>query len=207
MIQVNEFVAELEEAIQKFPDDFYSSFNYTKTGMNLTHPFTLGLISKILYKLIDSCIVAQDIRINLPNIKFQPDLAVYTEISTPLLFIDYESPNSSDSRIPRKDIKPFSVWRQIQASAANYYVITTLPNTHSPSWKLRYATPTGNNREFSGSLAKPTREKIRHNPFRFWYKYYAEKIVEEELKRVEFININRKRVDLINVTDLPFAKI
>ena len=197
-----DFVIKLEEEIWSLPDDFYSSFNFTETGKNFTHPYTLGIITKILNDFDSSGIVAIDIRINLPGIKFQPDIALCDKDFSPKLFIDYESPNSSDSRIPRKDVKPYSLWRKNQKSIAPYFIITTLPNKKSSSWQLRYATKNNTNEEFTGDLANPTRVKIRENPFRFWYRYYAKNIAQEDLEGISLINIDCKKVKLVNMKDI-----
>jgi hypothetical protein len=47
-----DFVAKVVSCLQKelggFPKGFYSSFDYTRTGQNFTHPFTLGVLAKAL---------------------------------------------------------------------------------------------------------------------------------------------------------------
>src|SRR5208337_5655914 len=99
------------------PDDFYDSFNYTSTGKNLTHPITLGFLTKFVWSLESIVHVGVDIHLNEGGgIKIQPDLVGYGDLLAKgkdpryLLFIDYESPNSSDGRVIYKDVEPFLLW-------------------------------------------------------------------------------------------------
>src|SRR5260221_3943055 len=98
---VDQIISKLQEEIAKLPEGFYDTFDYTTTGTNYTHPITLGILSKILSDIEDARYVAIDFRLNEKRIKFQPDLVVLSHIKPleqlkPLLFLDYESPNSSD---------------------------------------------------------------------------------------------------------------
>ena len=122
-------LAELRTGIKAFPDGFYDSFEYTKTGKNLTHPWTIGLLSKILWNLGGVTEVGIDVRINRPDgAKFQPDLVAYRK-GDPVLLVDYESPNSSDARVPGKDVEPYLTWVAGEEGRAEYLIITTLPGT------------------------------------------------------------------------------
>ncbi len=125
-------LAELRTGINAFPEGFYNSFKYTTTGNNLTHPWTIGLLSKILWRLDGITEVGIDVRINSRDgAKFQPDLVAYRE-RKPVLLVDYESPNSSDARVPEKDVEPYLTWVAGAAGPAEYIIITTLPARACP---------------------------------------------------------------------------
>jgi hypothetical protein len=159
---VGSLVARLNEEIRGFPDDFYCSFNWTKTGRTKTHPWTLGVLAKILWELKGVTKVGIDERISLAGrrsrarIKFQPDLVAYHS-ETPIFFVDYESPNSSDTRVVEKDVDAFLAWRRSLRSQAEYVIITRLPGGPCKSWKARYG---GRNRW----LKKRHRAEIRKSP-------------------------------------------
>lgn len=184
-----DFIKAFSEEIKNVPDGFYDTFQYTTTGKNHTHPRTLGYITKALWNLENVSDVYIDYRINVDNgkTKFQPDIFSCDGKGKPLLVIDYESPNSSDARIPSKDVKPYLKWNP----QVPYIIITTLPKRHSPSWQLRYTDATN-------KFHKDNNEDIRKNPFEYWYNFYKNKLqkCEAEMKSVYFININGKETSL-----------
>jgi hypothetical protein len=181
-----DFFKELSKEIKNVPNDFYDSFKYTKTGNNLTHPRTIGYILKVLWKLRDRITIDVDRRINEKGIKFQPDIFVNDRKDKPLLIIDYESPNSSDARIPKKDIEPYLIWVKSKMRIP-YIIITTLPKCDTPSWELRYET---SHRHKS--------KEIRSNPFKYWYDFYKRKLqrLKNQLNSVVFMNINGKELKI-----------
>ncbi|TET47230.1 hypothetical protein E3J62_02075 [candidate division TA06 bacterium] len=176
----------LEKEIQTLPSGFYDSFEYTRAGKNLTHPRTLGCIVKVLLGFDSVKAVDIDIRMNIGRVRFQPDIQVIGTDDTPILFIDYESPNSSDARIPRKDVLPYlKLGRPIP-----YIVITTLPDAPKAKWKTRvYPSSASRNR---GRV----RQKIRESPRRFWYNNYRHELkkLKNRLDSVYFFNIDGKKV-------------
>jgi hypothetical protein len=188
-IEIEEIRKLLEQEIQLLPEDFYGTFNYTQTGRNLTHPVTLGILCKILYTFDWVKKVGIDVRLNLGNRqKFQPDIVVYGDDSVRdgviKLFMDYESPNSSDDRIPDKDVKGYQNWTKGTKCSVPYIVITTLPDELSEHWEPRY---------ISGDKKK----EIRGNPFKFWYKYYKNKMCFRN-ESIYFLNIDGRSVKFIN---------
>jgi hypothetical protein len=46
---VNHFVKSFSREIQNVPVGFYDTFEYTTTGNNLTHPRTIGYITKVVW--------------------------------------------------------------------------------------------------------------------------------------------------------------
>jgi hypothetical protein len=182
-------LAELRTGIKAFPEGFYDSLKYTTTGNNLTHPWTLGLLSKILWRLDGITEVGVDVRINrLDGAKFQPDLVAYRE-RDPVLLVDYESPNSSDARVPEKDVEPYLKWVAGTASPAEYIIITTLPAHACPGWEVRYTSKGQCNYGFGGR-----RDDIRKNPFEFWYSEYKRTLLGKPLGALSFVNIDGRRV-------------
>lgn len=198
---VSFLISSLREEISILPEDFYSSFHYTITGKNLTHPFTIGLLIKVLYQLTGTILVASDCRFNEKlsdngdKMKFQPDLTVISRLDpiVPLAYIDYESPNSSDDRIPTKDVAAYQNWMKDSILLVPYIIITSLPDKSVPDWEFRHYSQKKCNYPY-----RTMKDEIRKNPFKFWYSVYQKNIID--LKNVYFINISGKQV--INATSL-----
>lgn len=189
---IKTIVNELCRRIQDVPDGFYDSFEYTRTGRNLTHPVTIGFLVDIVRRLPRVVFVGVDVRFNEDGgTKFQPDVVGFDSRMKPVVMIDYESPNSSDARIPQKDVRAY-----LDSSKAGvpYVVITTLPKCPAPGWELRYASRGSANEGFKGK-----REAIRKNPFEFWYGCYRRKMGKWNLRGVRFLNIDGKTVRAVRM--------
>ncbi len=189
----DQIVSALEKEISQLPNRFYDSFDYTTTGQNYTHPVTLGLLAKILWQIPKVCYVAIDFRLNDSGAKFQPDLVALAQIKPlePILFLDYESPNSCDSRIPVKDVGAYEEWCAVYKKRIPYFIVTTLPNKVVSDWELRYTAKSGYNWDYHGK-----REDVRKNPFTFWYSEYRRLL--KNVSDIYFINIDGKHVEHVS---------
>lgn len=196
-IQIAEQIAtRLEPVLRSLPDGFYGSFAFTQTGNNLTHPVTLGLLSRVLWTLPGIDLVAIDVRLNLGSgVKFQPDLVGYDSKLQPVVAVDYESPNSSDARIPVKDVDAFLAWRRQSGIDLPYIVITTLPDRAEPSWELRWTAPSKWNEAFCGR-----RDELCRNPLLFWQAHYAEEFAKRAVQDIAMLNIDGTSVRRIYPT-------
>jgi hypothetical protein len=103
--------------------------------------------------------------------------------------VDYESPNSSDARVPEKDVEPYLRWVTREEGRAEYIIITTLPDRHCPQWELRYTSKGQCNHKF-----RDQRNEIRKNPFEFWYLYYRDTLRDTSLGALSFVNLDNRRV-------------
>jgi hypothetical protein len=188
-------VDELQKQIKSFPEGFYDTFKFTVTGNNLTHPRTIGILCKILWNIKTISAVYVDMRFNEGGKnKFQPDLTGVDNRGNPIVFIDYESPNSSDARVTNKDIKSYTNWTGTRENRAPYLIITTLPDERPKAWQLRYFSKDGCNYRFRGK-----RRKIKGNPCCFWYPHYRDYMKKIDAHNIFFANINGKIVDLIKM--------
>jgi hypothetical protein len=195
-----ELLAELRTGICAFPANFYDSFEYTRTCNNVTHPWTIGLLSKILWRIDGIAKVGVDVRFNrLDGVKFQPDLVAYREHEPePVLFVDYESPNSSDARVPEKDVEPYLKWVAGEANPTEYIIITTLPAQACPKWEVRYTSEGQCNHGF-----RDRRDEIRRNPFEFWYSHYRKTLRHKPLGALSLVNIDGRRVMHVRFEPAP----
>ena len=80
-----------------------------------------------------------------------------------VLALDYESPNSSDVRIIKKDVDAYCRWNVRCKKDIPYVIITTLPNVATDGWELRWTAAGRYNHRFAGRRAEVCR-----NPFAFW---------------------------------------
>ncbi len=189
---IHKITNHLRAEIKEFPRGFYDSFDYTQTGNNLTHPITLGILSKILWNINEIINVGIDVRFNLGNnVKFQPDTVGFGAENQILIIIDYESPNSSDARIPKKDVDSYLSWQRYSNSNAPYVIITTLPEKESPEWELRYTSKSRTNHLFQGH-----QKELRKNPYKFWYSFYLKEFKKRKMRNISLININGNKVAL-----------
>src|SRR5262249_38710257 len=141
VLLADQLAVRLEEEIRDLPDGFLDSFTFTTTGKNLTHPVLLGILVRVVGELPGVRFVGIDVRLNEGRgVKFQPDVVGFDGGLRPVIFLDYESPNSSDARIPTKDVDAYAAWRRVSGSSAPYLIVTTLPEQASPSWELRYTS-------------------------------------------------------------------
>ena len=180
------FSKDLTNEISHLPSDFFNSFRYTTTGNNLTHPLTLGAISRIVWRFPKVINIGVDVRLNdRGGTKFQPDIVGFDNSLNPVVVIDYESPNSSDARVPIKDWGSYANWLELQKQVTPYFVVTTLPAIESPNWELRWIAKNQYNSAFSGE-----RDNIRRNPFDFWYSHYRSQSGKYNLNGIQMINID-----------------
>lgn len=182
----NMFVQSLNREVAALPAGFFSTWRYTTTGNNLCHPLTLGSVTRVVASIPGVVHVGIDVRLNdLQGGKFQPDVVGYDENLRAVVVVDYESPNSSDARVPPKDWLPYAQWRSSTGSQAPYFVVTTLPQRLSPAWELRYTAQGQYNAEFRGRV-----EEIRRSPFEFWYREYRSVAPGFNLEGVCMVNID-----------------
>lgn len=172
------------------PDGFYDSFKYTSSGRNLTHPLTIGLLARHLSQHRGVAHVGVDVRLG----KFSPDIVAYDDDMRPLVFIDYESPNSSDLRVIEKDIDKYLAWIDSAENNVPYVVITTLPNSRPSKWQLRWFSDDGYNKTM-----RSRRDEIRENPFQFWYGVYRKELRRKNLNGITFLNISGRKVTQVRV--------
>ena len=188
----DEFARRLEVEVQGLPAGFLDSFDYTRTGNNLTHPIVLGSIVRVTWGLPGVRFVGVDVRVNLGGgIKLQPDVVAFDNNLNYLFFADYESPNSSDARVPIKDVNAYIAWRKQKELDVPYLIVTTLPDRESPCWELRWTSAGYYNEAFQGRW-----EEVARNPFGFWYSYYRGEFAGKKMDMdgVVLVNLNGKVV-------------
>jgi len=164
------FISLLKECISNckcIKTAYFDSFDYTTTGSNFCHPRMLGLIAKAAWMLPKAGAVDIDVKLNAGGgIKFQPDIFVRDDSETPILAVDFESPNSSDARIPWKDVEPYLKWVEKSQSEVPYIIFTCLPK-NARSWELRWTNVNGWNADH-----RDARDQIIGAPFTYWYEFY-----------------------------------
>jgi len=181
--------ANIQQTLLTVPEGFHDSFAYTTTGRNLCHPITLWIVAKAVESLNDIVkLVGIDVRLNKGGgVKFQPDVVGFKDDGeTPILCVDFESPNSSDARIVRKDVEAYLAWND---KTVPYVIITCLPNRQSPDWELRWTATSQYNSAHVGQ-----REKIRENPFMYWSSFWRSELADKDLSMIRLFNIDGNQI-------------
>jgi hypothetical protein len=179
----------LEAKLRDLPDRFHSSFNYVSTGKNLCHPITLGIIAEVVRSLRGVRYIGVDVHLNSnKGHKFQPDIVGYDSNLEPIIFVDFESPNSCDTRIPEKDVRQYLNWLGHHPKAAPYIIVTSLPKHETRDWQLRYVN--GPNGQY-----RARRAELKKSPFRFWHGVWSNSDLPRRLPKIAFLNINDKTVE------------
>jgi len=185
----------LEQALARLPERFCSSFDYTTTGQNLTHPIVLAELARIIASEPDVFHVGVDVKLNWRGkCRFQPDIVGFDKDLRPIVFVDYESPNSSDERIIEKDVKAYARWCQITGSEGPYLVITTLPSVATPDWQVLYTSDVG-----YGAAAKGKKAEVRSSPLGFWTSIWRKAPELRNLQGAMILNIDGRSVSPVVV--------
>lgn len=188
----------LEEGISSLPKGFYDTFRFVTTGMNLCHPITVGLIAKVVGEMDGVVYVGVDVRLNDgTGRKFQPDVVGFRDAdgvreNQPVIFVDFESPNSSDGRIPDHNLAHYLSWARGRDRETPYVIVTCLPDGRVPEsdWELRYTANGYCNADHKGKLTE-----ICANPFRYWTTVWTRELRRRsDLLGVFFLNIDRRKV-------------
>ena len=185
----------LKEAVCKMPEGFHDSFDFTRTGYNLCHPVTLGALAIIVSNMKDVAYVGIDVRLNRKGVKFQPDVVGFREDRSPVVYVDFESPNSSDARVPYKDVKSYLEWSEPEPKKTPYIVVTSLPNRAAPNWQIRWTAHGQYNERHKGSLTT----EIKKNPLSYWSKEWREEMTKFDTSSVAIINIDGKNVERVSL--------
>jgi hypothetical protein len=189
----------LEASLGRLPANFCSGFEYTRTGRNFTHPIIVAELAQIVRNETDVIHVGVDAKLNWPGdeygsragekCKLQPDVVGFDVNFQPQLFVDYESPNSSDERIIEKDIKACLRWRKATNQTVPYVLITTLPSAESLDWEVRYTSDVG-----YGAAAKGQAKTVRESPLRFWTNVWKVNPAMRNLNNIAILNIDCRSV-------------
>jgi len=129
---------------------------------------------------------------------WKPDVVGWNGTGDVVCVLEYESLNSSDSRVIEKDV--YGYWRWVQNLVARppMLIVTTLHDGPSPHYKLRYARPGYYNWEHVDR-----QKDARENPRAYWYACYAAQMDTglREL-RIRFANFNGCHLDAIDLAPL-----
>lgn len=186
-----------------FPRELYATWDYVRGDKRVCHQRTMALLAHAAWMLpsnpiveLEDCFDVGYDQLKQKTIKWHPDMLLRSSeelIGDILLFVDFESPNSSDFRVIDRDIELWYMnWSNKYHGLKDmpeYLIITSLPNEEAPQWDCRYSRADGYNPE-----------KAKKNPFLYWYSIYRSKFKPEWNKYpIRFANFNGdelKAVDL-----------
>ena len=224
-------IKDLETSIESLPcKDPKSIFNGAKYSFtSKENPFTkrshslmISLITKCLWDALGKSseskyIVEIEPRFSYTyfeegNEKFSPDIVVYEankneniESLKPILFIDYESPNSSDARVNYKDIDQFMYFSEyLEAKDIRnfgYLILTSHRDYESEVddllrvWRYGYNSEIRNKKGFKNST--------KNDAWKFWKEEYKKHLKtwngdwETYQDRVHLYNISNGTISAI----------
>lgn len=185
--------ARLKRSLQKLPREFHSTFTFTRTGNNYCHPITLSLIGDAVRQIDGVNFIGYDVRLNKGSgNKFQPDIVGFDTGFTPIVCVDFESPNSSDARVVDKDVCAYARWAAAHDEGKTvppYVIVTSLPNFASDDWECRWTGIGEWNEGHKGSVAK-----IMANPFVYWSEVWTTQLNDHRNQNIAFLNISDSKV-------------
>jgi hypothetical protein len=128
-------------------------------------------------------------------LKWEPDMVFRDrvgKVGKVLLFVDFESPNSSDFRVIDRDITLWYLnWLAHSSNMTEYLIITSLPDAESPGWLCRYTRADGYDKVAA-----------RKNPFRYWYGIYRARFKTEWKEYpITFANFNGTKLEAVDLHD------
>jgi len=223
---INNLCVKLSGEIKSLPvskgKDIFNGSEYIFSDKGVfykrSHSLMISIITKCLWDLLDNDEFLVEIEpqfnykyLDEENCKFNPDIAIYRvnkeelepiEKSTPFLFIDYESPNSSDARVMLKDIEPYMYFSEHLKEIENiktqpiYLIITSHRNYEAEKNDLNRVLAYGYNDDF-----RKDKYEIHKNPLSYWLAKYFSYISEwkSELWSIDEIfiaNVCGEDVDL-----------
>jgi hypothetical protein len=141
-----------------------------RNRLNETHSLIWGALSNSVYLTLGKKYAVAIDRSLKSEKRFKPDISLWNHRHDSKLIgvVDYESTNSSDSRIIRRNFKNYRQYLQISAQSnipQFWIIITTLPSekvsrSEWHSWDLRR-----NKEEYL---------KLLENPFAYWFPKFSE---------------------------------
>ncbi|MBF0333794.1 MAG: hypothetical protein HQL38_16735 [Alphaproteobacteria bacterium] len=195
----DEIARRLGEEIRALPDRFHSSFDYVDTGNNKCHSSTLWILAKIVAGLDGVEHVGIDVPLGRKGAKIKPDVVGYGPGWSHAVYVDFESPNSSDTRVWRKDCEPYAAYRDANTdTCAPYVVVTSLPDRETLGWQLRWTNMTSKGPQYNHEC-RGMEDQVRRNPFRFWLGRWREIVSPEKMTGVTILNIDDTTVKRVKL--------
>jgi hypothetical protein len=190
---------QLAEEIKSLPTDFYDTFNYVKTGTNRCHAVTIWLLARAVSAVPGVKYGAIDVRLNLGGgVKLQPDIVGYGVNNSPVVLIDFESPNSSDARIKPKDVDPYLAWCKGSGWTPPYLIVTSLPSRprEPREWFFKYHYGNQYNSEHHGNG-----EAVMKSPLAYWSEVWRKQLSQSDLSHIGILNIDGKRIHRLTLAE------
>jgi hypothetical protein len=135
--------------------------------------------------------------------RWRPDVVLRNSAGQLLGVVEYESLNSSDSRVVEKDFYGYESWADRLPKPVPLLVITTLPDGQDSQYRLLYKQNDAYNIDHAANEAT-----IRQNPFHYWYAFYRRwlehRIVSKSLP-VRFANFSGNRLTFFRSWPVPAA--
>jgi hypothetical protein len=223
-----EFVRLLEAELASHPiltDRHYASFDFTHRGPLGCHALTVKVLAAVCRRLPGVSRVDTEVHFNRADgVTFWPDVVGWDRSGQIAVAIDFESPNSSDARVPFKDVQRYlellvSVEEEEQEALMEcqrlgvepdwspldpfpYFIVTSLPTfpVSAASWPKKWTSPGywNEGQDYSS---------VRGSPFVHWYAYYRSEVASlclqvgwhHQCPPISFVNLAGKHPSHVDV--------
>lgn len=133
--------------------------------------------------------------------RWRPDVVLSNQSGQPIGVIEYESLNSSDSRVVDKDMYGYEGWHKTLTTPVPLLVITTLPDSPSPEYRLQYKSFGLYNADHAAHEAQ-----MQKSPLAYWYGFYRlwlEPLITNQALPVHFANFTGNKLTLFISWPVP----
>lgn len=206
-IIINNFAASLKSA--NVPPLFFNSWEHCSSERTdvFCHSVFLSILNDAIQALPNVSQTAVDVRLTSRSpddgriVKWQPDIVALArdgEDYCPILYADFESPNSSDLRILAKDIEGYHRWLDNGGTRAPYILVVVLPDRTEEYWPLKY---TGKNK-YNAVVRGRANELEKFGPKKFWLDQFREELRKNpiDLSNIAIINIGNGFPELLKIS-------
>lgn len=206
-IIINNFDTSLKSA--NVPPLFFNSWEHCSSTRRdvFCHSVFLSILNDAIQALPNVSQTAVDVRLTSRSpddgriVKWQPDIVALSrerEGYCPVLYADFESPNSSDLRILAKDIEGYHRWLDNGGTQVPYILVVVLPDQTGGYWPLRYTGKTQYNSVVNGR----NNELKELGPKKFWLDQFRQTLRKNpiDLSDISIINIGNGFPELLKIS-------
>jgi len=201
----NAIEAKLRERLKQaaLSPDFFGSWNHCSGSRKsvLCHSIGVGLLAAAIAEVAGVQQVGIDVRLRRAGNNWQPDVIGFRRGRrgelVPVVYADFESPNSSDARVPEKDLRAYRKWVQGGGRAAPYVIVVCLPKAPYGPWPLAYTTGRGYNVKHRGRG-----KRVRSAPLAYWRKVWHSEVARRkiDLAKIGILNVGDGEVGRVNLS-------
>lgn len=181
-----------------FHSKLFTDYRYVFGPSRCCHTRTIKLIHQVAGGLKGvSAVTGNKALLRGRAQRWHPDAVLWDDRDRPLCVVEYESINSSDSRIVFKDCGGYERWLASRAdeSPVPLLIVTTHPKGPTAHYQLLYAR-----KEYYNDGHQGQEEMAKRDPFKYWYGWYREQLRHKlDGLPVTFANLNGNQLERVKM--------